>query len=147
MNLQTINDVLHTHGMRVTPQRIWIYNYLVENKTHPDAESLYCMLLNDGCNATRATVYNVLQRFLKCGLISEVKTDVARTRYDARVETHGHFMCNRCHAITDFDIDNLSVSGLDGFETQQKEIYFSGVCDKCKNNSKQGEQDNEKICM
>ena len=49
MNLQTINDVLHKHGMRVTPQRIWIYNYLVENKTHPDAESLYCMLLNDGC--------------------------------------------------------------------------------------------------
>ena len=133
MNTKTTNEILHDHDLRITPQRVWVYEYLCTHHTHPDADEIYEALLQDGHNVTRATVYNVLQALVKRRLINEVKADSTRTRYDALVEPHGHFICYNCNKIYDFDVNLLNFSGLNGFETLQKDIYFSGVCNKCKN--------------
>lgn len=147
MNLNAITEKLHNHGLKSTPQRVWVYDYLCTHRTHPDADEIYTSLSGSGHTLTRATIYNVLQALVKKGLVTEVKADASRTRYDAKVELHGHFICSRCKAIYDFDVDKLSTCGLDGFETRQKDVYFSGVCNKCNNILKQGDKSNEKICM
>lgn len=139
MNIKAITQKLHNHGLRITPQRIWVYNYLCTHHTHPDADEIYEALLNEGYSVTRATVYNVLQALSEKGIVIEIKIDGSRTRYDANTALHGHFICCSCDSIYDFDVDSLSFSGLDGFETRQEDVYFSGVCNKCKTILNKGE--------
>lgn len=134
MNMKAIIQKLHSHGLRTTPQRIWVYDYICTNRTHPDADEIYEALLQSGYSATRATVYNVLQALTEKGLLIEIKADGTRTRYDANVELHGHFLCSVCNKIYDFGIKSLEYEGIDGFETLQRDVYFGGVCNKCKNN-------------
>lgn len=128
-----ISDKLHSAGLRVTPQRVWIYDYLERYKTHPDAEEVYEAVKNSEMAITMSTVYNVLQAFVDHGLAVEVKLDGDRVRYDANVNMHGHFICKECKSIYDFNVKSLTVTGLEGFETDIRDVYFSGVCKKCKN--------------
>ncbi len=131
MDTKTVADKLHKHGLRVTPQRIWVYDYLDANRVHPDCDEVYEGLRASDRRLTRATVYNVLQALVKNGLAVEVKVDGERLHYDANVELHGHFICSHCSRIYDFEVDKLEVSGLYGFKTHFKDVYFTGVCKKC----------------
>lgn len=133
MDRKTITKILHDHGLRVTPQRISVYEYLIHNKTHPDAEEIYCALKRADSTVTRATVHNILRRMKENGLAQEITVDGDRLRYDGNMELHGHFICSCCSKIYDFDIDKLEVSGLSGFRAHTRDIFFGGVCKKCIN--------------
>ena len=122
---------LHKHGLRVTPQRLWVYEYLAKYKTHPDAEEVYHAVKEKESGITLSTVYNVLQAFTDKGLAVEVKLDGGRTRFDANCELHGHFICRCCGRICDFEVGGLETKGLDGFDIELRDVYFGGVCDKC----------------
>ena len=130
---KSIAEKLHKHGLRVTPQRLWVYEYLDTYKTHPDAEEVYKAVREKESGITLSTVYNVLQAFTEKGLAVTVKVDGERTRFDANVGLHGHFKCRCCNGISDFEVKALECKGLEGFETELKDVYFSGICDKCKN--------------
>ena len=133
MDTKTIVKTLHDHGLRVTPQRISVYEYLIHHKTHPDAEEIYNALHLRDSTVTRATVHNNLHKMKEHGLALEITVDGDRLRYDGNTEMHGHFICSCCSKIYDFDVEKLEVSGLSGFSTQTKDIFFSGVCKNCIN--------------
>ena len=135
MNTNIIADKLHKHGLKATPQRIWVYGYLLENRTHPDCDEIYEALMSNDKRITRSTVYNSLQALVDHGLAIEVTLDGERVRYDGFTKLHGHFKCQNCGRIYDFEIKRLSVDGLAGFDTRLKDVYFSGVCENCKNNN------------
>ena len=128
---KAICDKLHNSGLRVTPQRLWVYEYLEKYKTHPDAEEVYEAMKKQQNSITRATVYNVLNSLVEKGLAIEVKLDGERTRFDADIKMHGHFKCEKCKHIYDFNVSELMVTGLEGFETNIKDVYFGGICNKC----------------
>ena len=131
MEREAIAKKLHSHGLRVTPQRVWVYDYLERYRTHPNAEEVFEAIKEKESSITLSTVYNVLQAFVEKRLAVEVKVDTGKVRYDANVGLHGHFICESCKSIYDFNIDKLTVTGLEGFTTQLKDVYFSGVCNKC----------------
>ena len=133
MDTKTIVKTLREHGLRVTPQRISVYEYLIHNKTHPDAEEIYNALRLADSTVTRATVHNNLHKMKEHGLALEITVDGDRLRYDGSTDTHGHFICSCCSKIYDFDVDKLEISGLSGFKTQTKDIFFGGLCKKCIN--------------
>lgn len=130
---KSIAEKLHSHGLRVTPQRLWVYEYLKKYKTHPDAEEVYNAIKENESGITLSTVYNVLQAFTEKGLAVTVNLDGERTRFDANVELHGHFRCSKCNSICDFEVNNLEYTGLEGFEISLKDVYFGGLCNKCNN--------------
>lgn len=131
MERDAIAKKLHSHGLRVTPQRVWVYDYLETYRTHPDAEEVFKSIRKKENSITLSTVYNILQAFVEKGLAIEVKADGGRVRYDADIGLHGHFICEKCKNIYDFNISELSVTGLEGFTTQLRDVYFGGVCNKC----------------
>ncbi len=133
METKAIVKKLHDHGLRVTPQRIWVYKYLCENKTHPDAEEIYNAIRHCDNSVTRATVHNNLHKMKEHGLALEITVDGDRLRYDANTNMHGHFICSHCSKIFDFDVTNLEFKGLLGFNTHTKDIFFGGVCKNCVN--------------
>lgn len=131
MNTREIIDLFKEKGLKATPQRIAVYNFLVENPVHPDVETVYQSMIMDNPSFSKTTVYNCLQALTDCGLLIPVKIDNEKIRYDADTRFHGHFKCDCCGRIYDFKCFDEKVSGIDNFKIKQRDVYYSGLCSCC----------------
>lgn len=131
MNTREIIDLFKEKGLKATPQRIAVYNFLVENPVHPDVETVYQSMIMDNPSFSKTTVYNCLQALTDCGLLIPVKIDNEKIRYDADTSFHGHFKCDCCGRIYDFKCFDEKVSGIDNFKIMQRDVYYSGLCSCC----------------
>ena len=131
MNTREIIDLFKEKGLKATPQRIAVYNFLVENPVHPDVETVYQSMIMDNPSFSKTTVYNCLQALTDCGLLIPVKIDNEKIRYDADTSFHGHFKCDCCGRIYDFKCFDEKVSGIDNFKIKQRDVYYSGLCGCC----------------
>ena len=63
MDMQSVADILRSHGFKVTPQRLAVYDALQNTTEHPNAEMLYNMLLPRYPAMSLATVYKTMEIF------------------------------------------------------------------------------------
>lgn len=133
MHTKEITELFRSKGLKATPQRIAVYKFLCENHIHPDVDTVYKRVSEDNPSFSKTTVYNCLEALTDCGLLRPVKIDAGKIRYDADTGFHGHFICEKCKGIYDFECDAEISTGIDGFEIRQKDVYYSGICSRCKN--------------
>lgn len=134
MSNAEIKELFIQKGIKATRQRIAVYKFLAENPVHPDVETVYRQVIDENPSFSKTTVYNCLKDLSACGLLMPVMIDCERIRYDADTGYHGHFRCECCGRIFDFACKGgEKISGLDGFEIKCKNVYYSGLCDRCKN--------------
>jgi Fur family peroxide stress response transcriptional regulator len=122
-------------GIKLTPQRYAILDYLSDNKEHPSAENIYRAVSKKFPTMSFATVYNTLEALKNKGNILELTIDPNRKRYDPNIEPHNHLICVECKNIVDIHKDfKLSIPDnmIEGFELVGKHIEFYGICPKCK---------------
>lgn len=133
MQKEKIISLFKEKNFRATPQRIAVFDYIFENKNHPDALAVYENVLKQHPGFSKTTVYNALKALSECGFLITVNIDGERIRYDANVSQHGHFRCKNCGKIFDFETEMPKSKGLDGFLINHKDVYYSGLCPSCKN--------------
>lgn len=131
MNHTALAEALRENGLRATSQRIAVYEYLLEHRTHPGVEEIYEGLSGQYPGLSKTTVYNILQSLCEKGLTLSLSIDTRETRFDGYVHAHGHFRCEGCARVTDFSLEKLECSGLEGFSILKKDVYFSGLCPDC----------------
>ena len=123
-------------GLKLTPQRLAILNYLEGNKEHPSAEDVYKAVSKQFPTMSLATVYNTLESLKRRGMIQELTMDPVKKRFDPQPAPHHHLMCVDCRKIVDvhskFRI-HLPEMESEGFEVIGNHIEFYGRCSKCKN--------------
>ena len=119
-----IVQIFKDRGFKATPQRIAVYKYLCEHRTHPDVESVYRAVLEDNPAFSKTTVYNALQALDACGLIIPVTIDSGRIHYDADTRFHGHFRCEKCGRIYDW-------TALPSTTKMCTSAAFAAVVNKC----------------
>ena len=127
------------HGLKMTPQRVAIYNELVKSQEHPSAEMIYKKVRSILPNISFDTVYRTLLTFAEAGVINLVEGYGETKRFEPNLHQHHHFRCIKCHTIIDFTDDvynNLPVS-----ETVQKQctilnkrVVLEGLCKTCSKN-------------
>ncbi|OYD07042.1 peroxide-responsive transcriptional repressor PerR [Paludifilum halophilum] len=129
-------ETLKSTGVRMTPQRYAILEYLLSTMGHPTADAIYKALENKFPNMSVATVYNNLRVFKEAGLVRELTYGDSSSRFDANMNDHYHIICRDCGKIVDFDYPPLfnvekEAAEKTGFrvETHRMEIY--GVCSAC----------------
>lgn len=127
-----ITALFKQKGIKATPQRIAVYKFLCENRIHPDVETVYKSLVEENPSFSKTTVYNCLQALAESGLIIPVVIDSDKIRYDADASFHGHFKCRCCGGIFDFTCKVSDIKGIDGFNIERRDVYFSGICKGCK---------------
>lgn len=132
MDTKEIVSLFNQKGLKATPQRIAVYGFLLDNRIHPDVETVYNYVKELHPSFSKTTVYNSLQALAQCGLIIPVRIDGEKIRYDADTSFHGHFRCDCCGKIYDFECSDKSCSGIDGFEIRQRDVYYSGICSCCR---------------
>lgn len=118
--LSEIRNKLIEKGLRVTPQRVAIYEAILKLSNHPTAEEIIAFIKKDQPHIASGTVYKVLDSLVENGLIVKVKTEKDIMRYDAIVENHHHLYCAESNRIEDYFDQDLNE--LIGNYFQQKSI-------------------------
>ena len=126
-------DLLLKKNIKPSLSRIMIYDYLKGTKSHPSVDAIYDKIVKKAPTLSKTTVYNTLKIFYESGLLKELTIEGFQSRYDADTSFHGHFFCSGCKKVFDFCINLGSESGLDGFEINQKDVFYTGLCRICHN--------------
>ena len=114
-------------------QRIRVLEYLQNSKNHPTVDNIYNDLVKEIPTLSKTTVYNILKLFTEKNIARTVRIGNNEARYDGNTSTHGHFKCDKCGNIYDFNVnmDELKLPGLDKYKINEYHIYLNGVCEKC----------------
>ncbi len=122
-------------GIKLTPQRYAILDYLSGNKDHPSAEDIYRAVSKKFPAMSFATVYNTLETLRDKDNVTELTIDSSRKRYDPNTKPHHHLICAECKSIVDIQKEfKLSISNnmIEGFDVIGNHIEFYGICPDCK---------------
>jgi Fur family transcriptional regulator, peroxide stress response regulator len=129
----------HT-GVKLTPQRMIIFQEVAESDEHPNVESVYKAVRRKLPMISLDTVYRTLWMLQDFGLIS-VLGGRDRVRFDGNLKPHHHFVCNECGLMRDFyskEFDRLKIpkeiKDLGSGETVHIEI--KGICVECSKRSR-----------
>jgi Fe2+ or Zn2+ uptake regulation protein len=129
-----IIEKLREKGVKVTPQRIAIINYLQNNLNHPDVEEIYNHVLEEYPTISLATIYNTLDKLEEINEVVKLKiTDDNKVNYDYKKKPLHHFYCKKCGNIFDVDIvcDYAKMLVVQGHKIDEVHGYFKGICSKC----------------
>ena len=111
MEKKDISDIFKKEGLRLTHQRIAVWNEVRESSDHLDAEDIYISIKNKGFNISRATVYRAIDVLLKHKLFRKMDMGDGRNRYELKNEDdhHDHMICVETGKIIEFFDNDLEL--------------------------------------
>ena len=135
------DKLLHRTGLRKTPQRMAILEYLKGNTSHPSAEDIYAAVSRRFPAMSVATVYNTLNTLREHRGVLELTIEAGRKRFDPNPKPHNHMICTVCGRIEDINQSfalELSAEAMLGFRLTGTHVDFYGVCPSCNENKTNG---------
>ena len=122
--LEDYIKAFRANSIKITPQRLAIFNLLVGNTSHPSADDLYKEVLKIQPSISFATVYNTLDKLVELGLLQKLDIDDEKKHYDPDLSIHHHFLCKACKQIIDifenFNVNiqpaSLNISSLESYQ-------------------------------
>jgi len=134
--LRAFRELSRQIGLKLTHQRLEIFNVLSAMLDHPSAEDVFNEVKKRIPTIAFDTVYRTLSLFEHHGLISKVNYLDGRTRYDSVTEHHCHLICTRCRKIEDFDWPDLDQLPIPREATHwgridNKYLELRGLCQEC----------------
>src|SRR5699024_7629960 len=129
-------DTLKQSGVRITPQRHAVLEYLLSAKTHPTADEIYKALEDKFPNMSVATVYSNLRILKEVGRVRERTYGDDSSRFSSNTYEHYHIICDECGITVDFhypsvdEIESLAEK-VGGFEISHHRMELYGKCETC----------------
>jgi Fur family peroxide stress response transcriptional regulator len=114
---------LKDKGLKVTPQRVAIFDAIIELDNHPTAEDIIEFIKKNHPNISVGTVYKVLDTFVENNFIKKVKTEKDVMRYDPHLTNHHHLYCSETERIEDFEDEILNALINDYFKQNKIENF------------------------
>ena len=129
-------DAARRPARRSTRQQRLVFEAVSATKSHPTAEWVYETVRRELPRVSLGTVYRNLQRLVAEGRLRSFERD-GRIRYDADLELHDHFSCDRCGLL--MDIPRIAEAlpaerrlRARGFTVEGRTLEFHGLCRKCR---------------
>jgi len=125
-------------ALKYSRQREAIKHYLASTKEHPTADTVYMHVKKEFPNISLGTVYRNLSLLSELGEIKRLTTGDGPDRFDGDTSTHHHFICRKCHRVTDLtmrDISEIKNVAAENFRgtIEDYSVNFYGICENCKN--------------
>lgn len=127
-------------NLKYSRQRESIKQQLMHRKDHPTADMVYTEIRKEFPNISLGTVYRNLALLSELGEIKSLTTGDGPDRFDADTSMHNHFICRKCHAVLDLDMEDISgireqaERNFDGL-IESCSVNFYGVCGGCRRKS------------
>ncbi|MDY5585269.1 MAG: Fur family transcriptional regulator [Arcanobacterium sp.] len=129
--------LLKRAGLRVTKPRISVLTVLSTNP-HATAEDVRQGVIQHLGSVSTQAVYDVLHALTESGIVREIEPAGSVSRYEIlHQRNHHHLICRECYEIIDVacvigEPPCLSLPDSHGFEIDEAEVTFWGLCPKCK---------------
>lgn len=139
--LDALREKCHQAGLKITPQRMAVYQALVESVEHPCAEAVFRQVRETIPSISLDTVNRTLLTLSHIGVAFVVEGSGDAKRFDANLKNHQHFKCVKCKRIIDFhheafDCIDIPENLTDQFTVLRKTVYLEGYCELCKTRKK-----------
>ena len=135
INGRRLTERLATSGLRFTAQRQHIYDVLLHKQDHPSAEEVFIRAKKGMADISMATVYNCLDTLVRCELVRLVHLDRGPARYCSNMREHGHFHCDGCGHVHDFNLAQKAPPAAlrlpAGYHARRYDIAVHGTCPEC----------------
>jgi Fur family peroxide stress response transcriptional regulator len=136
---------LREAGIRITPQRLAVFEELRESRDHLSAEALFQRVRRRQPSLSLATVYRTLEMLRDAGLIVEGRMGDDRNFYEANVDPHFHLVCLKCHLIRDLAPERAAelqreVVSQSGYAIRWSRLEFFGTCEECQKHESESER-------
>jgi Fur family peroxide stress response transcriptional regulator len=133
---RSFKEKCRSNALKITPQRMTIYEELLKAKDHPSADMLYNRVKNHLPNISFDTVYRTLLSFSEIGITDVVEGYGEPKRFDPDTREHHHLRCIKCGNIIDFQnelYDNIEIPEKikRDFKVTKKRVVLEGICKKC----------------
>ena len=109
---ESVAQLLRSHGINPTHQRIEIGYALFESPQHPSADEILTLVNARHTETSKATVYNTLKLFLDKGMVRELIVDPNKIFYDPNTSVHHHFYDVVTGELTDIPAADVHIEGL-----------------------------------
>jgi Fe2+ or Zn2+ uptake regulation protein len=129
-------DLLRSAGLRVTRPRLAVLDVL-DGGGHLEVEEITRRVRERIDSVSTQAVYDVLGALSRAGLARRIEPAGSPARYEARTgDNHHHVVCRGCGMVADVDCAVGAAPCLDpstthGFEVDEAEITFWGLCPAC----------------
>ena len=134
--LRHFREVCKNNSVKVTHQRMVIFQTVAQTDEHPDVETIYAAVRKQIPAISLDTVYRTLWLLRDLGLISTLGLPRERVRFDGNTSRHHHFVCAGCGLARDFysaEFGKLpiprEVRAVGSVETAHVELR--GLCSRC----------------
>lgn len=122
--------------LKITPQRVGIYQVLIQSKRHPTADLVFKAVQKEFPNISFDTVNRTLSTFVEIGVVDVVETFGGPKRFDPDITDHHHLHCMACGRIIDFEYEGYARLEVPKaiattFKVISRRVVLKGLCDTC----------------
>ena len=135
LDFEDLTRELKNKNIRLSHQRLKVLEFVTNNRIHPTVDEIYNKLHKEIPTLSKTTIYNSLNALVDVGLVKLITIEDNKARYDIVTDDHGHFKCESCGNIYDFEINtnNFASNDLSNFKINNRDVYFKGICPNCIN--------------
>lgn len=142
LRMENFEQACRSNGVKLTHQRMEIFREVAQTEDHPDAEQVFQRVRDRLPTVSLDTVYRTLWLLNDLGLVETLRSNLERTRFDANLQKHHHFICKKCGFTRDFyskDFDNIRLPETVGSlgEIEATHVEVRGICRDCVEKGKQ----------
>jgi Fur family transcriptional regulator, ferric uptake regulator len=130
-----LRETLHERGMRMTPQRQFVLEALLElGHATPEQICQYVQRSTPTVNIT--TVYRTLELLESLGVVRHTHLGHGAPSYSVHEHQHVHLVCHACGRVTEVPTDTMdelaaTLRALHGFRLDASHLALSGTCREC----------------
>ena len=130
-------ELLRSHGLRVTRPRLAVLKVLTGSRRHLDVDEITEEVRGRLDSVSTQAIYDVLGALSRAGLARRIEPAGSPALFEARVgDNHHHVVCRGCGMIADVDCavgeaPCLEPSQSHGFQLDEAEVTFWGLCPDC----------------
>jgi len=121
--------------VRLTQQRLSVFQEILGSRDHPTAEMLHRRLRRTAPTLSLDTVYRTLALLERNGLVHRVLDPGGGDRYDAVTDGHAHVVCRRCgryEDLTQAPLGRVEQPDAAGWGRLERcHVVYYGVCGAC----------------
>jgi Fur family transcriptional regulator, peroxide stress response regulator len=134
--VQQFIEICRDHELKITPQRVAIYQALIQANQHPTADMMFRLVKEDFPHIAFDTVNRTLLTFADIGVVDVVEVFGGPKRFDPNIDGHHHLHCTACGKIIDFKNDRYTdlevpASITEMFKVISKRVVLKGLCADC----------------
>ena len=116
-------ELLSSHDIQPSAQRVAIADYVLFTQDHPTADQVWQKVKDALPIVSRATVYNTLNLFVAKGLLRALALADDAVIFDPNIDRHHHFIDEATGQVHDIPWDRVKVSKIEGLKEYEIHDY------------------------